>query len=443
MTLYILVPVKRLAEAKSRLAEVLSAEERQALALRLLQSSLEVVRQAQSRLGAVGIVVSPDPAALDLAAAYGLLPLAEAASPVPAEAGSHLEGRTFNAQAQRHRGSSRALSGRSQVGRRAPQKSDQGSSFTVHRPPITVHRSPITDHRPPFTVHGSPSTDHPLNAALEQATAFAAARGASAVLILPADLPLLTLADVERLWRASQLLYAPAAVVVAPDGQEQGTNALLVRPPGALRYAFGPGSFQRHCAQARERGLACHIVRSPRLGLDVDLPADLAQWLAIERADAIPGTAHAPLETSPMHDEHPPIALDDAVVAFLNEPGLLMRLGTLGSDGYPQVTPVWYLFEEGRLLVSTTADRVKARNMRGHPKVGFAIDRDQPPYRGVTGRGLAHVVAEGEAARPITQRIVARYVPAERVDAMVEALMQAPRVVFAIEVQRMTKMGSW
>jgi hypothetical protein len=56
---------------------------------------------------------------------------------------------------------------------------------------------------------------------------------------------------------------------------------------------------------------------------------------------------------------------------------------------------------------------------------------------------VAQLVAEGEAARSITQHIAARYVPPERLEAMVETLMEAPRVVFAIEARRVVKMGSW
>ena len=58
MTLHIIVPVKQLAEAKSRLAPVLAEEERQTLALRFLHGVLGVVQHAQQQLGAAGIVVT-------------------------------------------------------------------------------------------------------------------------------------------------------------------------------------------------------------------------------------------------------------------------------------------------------------------------------------------------------------------------------------------------
>lgn len=378
MTLHIIVPVKRLSEAKSRLAAVLEEGERYALALSFLRQVLEVVRQAQLRIPARGVVISVDPEVLKLAADYGLHPLRETL------------------------GVRQGLS--------VLQRTDNPLSSPRERGEVA------------------------LNAALEQATAWAARQQASAVLILPADLPFLRLADVEHLWRTSQQLYSARAMVIVPDAREQGTNALLVRPPGALHYQFGPDSFHRHCAQARTLGMAWHVQRLARLGLDVDLPADLERYLALERAD---------MGTSDFRENEMTALVDSQTEAFLNQPGLLMRLGTIGRDGYPQVTPVWYLYEAGRFYVTTASDRVKARNMLANPKVGFAIDSDVKPYQGLSVRGRARLVAEGEAARELTRRIAARYVPAKRLETMVETLMQAPRVVFAIEPVRVVKMGSW
>jgi 2-phospho-L-lactate/phosphoenolpyruvate guanylyltransferase len=110
-----------------------------------------------------------------------------------------------------------------------------------------------------------------LNEALEQAAGRVAALGARALLVVPSDLPLLTAHDVTQL--AEALGQAPAAVL-APS-RDGGTNALLVAPPGALRFAFGPGSLARHMAEARRRGLAVRLVRTPGLELDVDQPEDL------------------------------------------------------------------------------------------------------------------------------------------------------------------------
>jgi hypothetical protein len=83
VTLHIVIPVKHLSDSKTRLAPALAEDERQALALRLVRSVLAVAQQAQQQLGAVAIVVSPDPAVLDLATTYGLLPLREHSLPAP------------------------------------------------------------------------------------------------------------------------------------------------------------------------------------------------------------------------------------------------------------------------------------------------------------------------------------------------------------------------
>jgi 2-phospho-L-lactate guanylyltransferase (CobY/MobA/RfbA family) len=42
-----------------------------------------------------------------------------------------------------------------------------------------------------------------------------------------------------------------------------------------IPYAYGPGSFQRHCNSARAAGARLEIYRIPSLALDLDLPEDL------------------------------------------------------------------------------------------------------------------------------------------------------------------------
>jgi 2-phospho-L-lactate guanylyltransferase len=111
-----------------------------------------------------------------------------------------------------------------------------------------------------------------LNTALQRATVVAQVYTTGAVLILPADLPLITAEDVRTLIaRAGE----PPAVVIAPDRHGTGTNALLISPSGLIEYDFGENSFQRHCQRAQEAGARLEIVNLPSLGLDLDLPEDL------------------------------------------------------------------------------------------------------------------------------------------------------------------------
>ncbi len=111
-----------------------------------------------------------------------------------------------------------------------------------------------------------------LNTALKRATVVAQVYATGAVLILPADLPLITAEDVRTLiGRAGE----PPCVVIAPDRHGTGTNALLISPSGLIEYDFGENSFQRHCQRAKEAGARLEVVNLPSLGLDLDLPEDL------------------------------------------------------------------------------------------------------------------------------------------------------------------------
>ncbi|MBI3173889.1 MAG: 2-phospho-L-lactate guanylyltransferase [Chloroflexi bacterium] len=111
-----------------------------------------------------------------------------------------------------------------------------------------------------------------LNTALQRATVVAKVYATRGVLVLPADLPLLSREDVLTLLdKASQ----PPVVVIAPDRHRKGTNALLMSPAGLIEYDFGDDSFERHCERARRADARLEVVELPSLGLDLDLPEDL------------------------------------------------------------------------------------------------------------------------------------------------------------------------
>jgi 2-phospho-L-lactate guanylyltransferase len=102
-----------------------------------------------------------------------------------------------------------------------------------------------------------------------------AARGALGpvpLLVIHADLPLVSPEDV-----AALLGHAEArGCALAPDRHGEGTNAVALAPGRALRFAFGPGSFALHDAQA---GDAARVDR-PGLALDCDTPDDLDRAIA-------------------------------------------------------------------------------------------------------------------------------------------------------------------
>jgi 2-phospho-L-lactate guanylyltransferase len=128
-----------------------------------------------------------------------------------------------------------------------------------------------------------------LNEGLADGRAWAREAGATAILVVPADLPAigpgelrLVLAAAGSRLAVARAAGAPAAALVAlvPDRGGEGTNLLLLSPPGAIPFWFGPGSRAAHAVAAATRGATYLEVAGP-LDRDLDTPDDL---LAAEAA---------------------------------------------------------------------------------------------------------------------------------------------------------------
>jgi 2-phospho-L-lactate/phosphoenolpyruvate guanylyltransferase len=111
------------------------------------------------------------------------------------------------------------------------------------------------------------------NPAAAAGIAFATARGAHSVLVLSSDLPRVSRSALRVLLEAAGE-RSPVAVAAAATGRG-GTNALLLRPPGAIGLHFGDQSLRRFEGDARGRGVPFEVVEHPHLALDLDEPADL------------------------------------------------------------------------------------------------------------------------------------------------------------------------
>jgi 2-phospho-L-lactate guanylyltransferase len=120
-----------------------------------------------------------------------------------------------------------------------------------------------------------------LNAGLDQARGEAIGDGVTTLVVLHGDLPNLLADDVAALLEA---LPEAGGVAIAPDRAGIGTNALALRPPGAIPFRFGAGSFAAHVEEANAASIQLVEVHRPGLAFDLDTPADLARW--IELGDA-------------------------------------------------------------------------------------------------------------------------------------------------------------
>jgi 2-phospho-L-lactate guanylyltransferase len=114
-----------------------------------------------------------------------------------------------------------------------------------------------------------------LNKGVRLAIRESGRKGASAALIVHADIPLVTPRDIlEFLNRAKGY-----SVALAPSKDGTGTNALLTRPPGAIQAVFGRASFRRHLALSDREGFSHRVIRTTGLSFDVDEPKDFRRLM--------------------------------------------------------------------------------------------------------------------------------------------------------------------
>jgi PPOX class probable F420-dependent enzyme len=85
-------------------------------------------------------------------------------------------------------------------------------------------------------------------------------------------------------------------------------------------------------------------------------------------------------------------------------------LATNGPSGVPQLTPVWFLYENNHLYISAQADTVKVRNLRRDPAVSLCVDGGRGDPRYVVISGAASLVEPREPFQEeMRRRIICRY----------------------------------
>lgn len=117
------------------------------------------------------------------------------------------------------------------------------------------------------------------SSSVDLASQFCLEAGATSVLSIPIDVPLITIEDIDGIM--SMATRSPL-VVLSPSRDERGTNAVLRIPPDVIRSHFGPDSFRLHLEEINERQIPYQVCRLPSLALDIDDPQDLALFLSRE-----------------------------------------------------------------------------------------------------------------------------------------------------------------
>ena len=80
---------------------------------------------------------------------------------------------------------------------------------------------------------------------------------------------------------------------------------------------------------------------------------------------------------------------ENEIIDFLMEGTRTGKLSTVRDDGHPHVAPIWFVWNEGKIIFCTMDSSVKAKNIRHNPQVSICVDDESPPYAFVIIQGTA------------------------------------------------------
>jgi len=119
---------------------------------------------------------------------------------------------------------------------------------------------------------------------------------------------------------------------------------------------------------------------------------------------------------------------------FLKPPRVAI-VATVGKTGMPQLTPNWYVFQDGRLAISTTKETIKYRNLSRDSRLAVCIYSEPRASEYATVVGVAEVI-DDESIWPITRAIVERYVKPDGVNPRMRLLRTQNRVIVSLVPER-------
>jgi PPOX class probable F420-dependent enzyme len=139
--------------------------------------------------------------------------------------------------------------------------------------------------------------------------------------------------------------------------------------------------------------------------------------------------------------------LTDPELALLLDLDVPGRLGTLDKEGYPHITPIWFVWERGAFYMTSLADKAHVRRLERDPRASFCVDveddeRDdgERPNRSVRCVGPAEVF--DDTGGEWTRRITEKYLSGSGRDAQVEHRTSVDRVVIRLQPVRLFGLSS-
>lgn len=129
--------------------------------------------------------------------------------------------------------------------------------------------------------------------------------------------------------------------------------------------------------------------------------------------------------------------LSDQLRAFLAEPRFAV-VATIGEDGLPQQTVLWYELQGDELMMNTADGRVKTRNLRRDSRISFCIEDG---YRYVTIAGTARLNDDQAVAQADIAALAHRYHDAAHAERIITNFRKQHRITLRVPIEQVVAHG--
>ena len=143
----------------------------------------------------------------------------------------------------------------------------------------------------------------------------------------------------------------------------------------------------------------------------------------------------------------PPRQLSTGEIAALLALDVPARLATIDQQGFPHVTPLWFVWEDGAFHLTSLSDRPHLRRLERNPRAGLCIDVEQAeredgerPNRQVRAVGEAELFPDPGGTW--TRRVTEKYVRGPGAASRRAARAADERVVIRIRPSRLVAVAS-
>jgi PPOX class probable F420-dependent enzyme len=133
------------------------------------------------------------------------------------------------------------------------------------------------------------------------------------------------------------------------------------------------------------------------------------------------------------------------IETFLSERNHLARIATVQPDGVPSVVPVWFICEDGKILITPRKHSAFLANLRRAPRAAITIDEEAGSYRKVLIQGVAAILYECGREREwddVYHRIACRYVDEASADYYLAETRDQPRALIGVTLAT-AKVTTW